>query len=190
MQRGRLAVLFLGVALLAGSMVLGPNACFSPQPLLAQDSARPKSTKEETPADLDSVAEEQKEKIALVVETGYHTSRIFDLCFSPRYHELISASFDGTVRWWDLGTGHLLQVLRPRLGAMSAMALSPDARLVAVAGREDGEHVVQIINPRTGGVRSLKGHREGLDTLAISGNGKGVALGFPRPPLRGSPERP
>jgi WD40 repeat protein len=179
MGRSPLTIVLLRVALLGLGVVFspcGPNAAlWSPPRLLAQDSADPKPAKDETPPDFDSLGEEQKEKIALVLETGYHTSRVFYLCFSPRDHELVSAAYDGTVRWWDLSTGHLIQVLRPRLGLMSAMALSHDARLVAVAGREDGEHVVQIINPRTGSVGSLKGHSESLSSLAFSGDGKWLA---------------
>jgi WD40 repeat protein len=129
-----------------------------------------------TPGEEDSLLEQQKEKVALVLETGTHTGDLVGLRFVQEPHELVSASVDGTVRWWDPAEGELLRVLRPRLGRPSAMTLMPhDGRLLAVAGKEDDVYVVQLINPKTGNVRSLKGHQRFLRGLAFSDDGKWIA---------------
>src|SRR4051794_29924669 len=122
MRGGHLAVLFLGVALFGvGEALLpcGPDVVpFGPPLSRADDAPRANPGAKEPAAavDEDSIPEQQREKIALVVETGNHTAFIFDLIFLPDQRELVSASHDGTVRWWNVDTGELLQVLHPRLG--------------------------------------------------------------------------
>jgi WD40 repeat protein len=177
MRRACLTAVVLVVALFGLDEVLcrySPNADPFGTRLCADDTA-PKDAV--TPTEEESLSEQQKEKIALVLETGAHSGGIPILAFLPDQHELVSASNDGTVRWWDAAGGELLRVLRPRLGRLSAMAVSPrDGRFVAVAGREDGNLVVQVIQPATGKVRwTLKGHTKPLRAVAFSGDGKWLA---------------
>jgi WD40 repeat protein len=181
MRRAHLAVLVLGVALFGlGDLLCRclPNAVPSQPRLLADDSPRSKPGSAEPVATVeeDSLSEQQKEKIARVLETGTHTGGFAGLAVVLDSKELASASIDGTSRFWNPATGELLRVYRPRLGRLSALPVVPrDGRLVAVAGREDGHYVVQVIDPATGKVRSLKGHEQHLRALAFSDDGKWLA---------------
>jgi WD40 repeat protein len=75
----------------------------------------------------------------LRIETGMHTARVNRIAADAAERFLVTASFDKSVRVWDLSSGQLLQVLRPPQGDSSdgqvnAVAISPDATTVAVGG--------------------------------------------------------
>src|SRR4051794_18661467 len=79
------------------------------------------------------------EKPVLVLDAGGHTARIRQVLWTPDGKELITVSEDKTVRTWDAATGEPLRVLRPPVGTgpegiLSAAALSPDGRTLAVGG--------------------------------------------------------
>jgi WD40 repeat protein len=166
MRRTHLTVLLLTLAVLSLGVLLAAEA---------PDNANAPA-KDSLPAEDDSsLPEEQREKIALVPDNGAHTGPLVGLFFAPDRREVISASTDGTIRCWDIDSGDTLQVLRPRLGGLSAAALSHDGRTLAVAGTEDREPVVQLINPETHEVKALKGFANRLDALAFSPDGKWLA---------------
>lgn len=75
----------------------------------------------------------------LDIETGMHTANIFRIDVDAGERFLVSFSRDKTVRFWDLVTGKLLQVLRPpegdgAEGEIYAVAISPDGSSIAVGG--------------------------------------------------------
>jgi WD40 repeat protein len=55
-----------------------------------------------------------------------------ELAFTPDNRTLISASADGSVRFWDVRSWRLRDVLRGDLGGRVSLILSPDARTVAI----------------------------------------------------------
>ncbi len=74
----------------------------------------------------------------LRIEAGMHTARINTISIDGNDRYLASASYDKTVRVWDLTIGRLLQTLRPPIGSgfdgqVFAAAISPDGRDVAAA---------------------------------------------------------
>lgn len=75
----------------------------------------------------------------LRIEAGMHTAMIRRIAVDAQERYLVTASDDKTARVWDLGSGELLRVLRPPIGAGNegkfyAVAISPDGEMVAVAG--------------------------------------------------------
>jgi WD40 repeat protein len=79
----------------------------------------------------------------LVIDAGSHTGAINRIAADSRCSLLATASDDKTVRVWSVGGGDragiaLVRTLRPAFtagsGALFAVALSPDGRLVAAAG--------------------------------------------------------
>lgn len=75
----------------------------------------------------------------LRMETGMHTSQIRSVSTDRKSRLLLTASLDKTARLWSLPDGKLLRVFRPPIadgkhGNLGAAALSPDGKLVVVAG--------------------------------------------------------
>jgi len=82
---------------------------------------------------------------------------------------------DGTVRLWDAATGAELGSFRLPKQRASALALSPDARRVAVAL---SDHTVRIWDVATGAeLHCLSGHEGLIEAVAFSPDGQRVASG-------------
>ena len=88
---------------------------------------------------------------------------------------LASASYDGTIRIWDLTTGDCLRTLsspgnrRP----VKALAFHPDGRQLASSGRD---RVIRLWDVETGEVRrEYRGHLAEVDSLSFSPDGLRLA---------------
>lgn len=120
----------------------------------------------------------------LVLDAGGHTAMVRALLFTPDGRELVTASVDKCVRVWDVATGEPLRAIRPPAGAahegkLYAAALSPSGRTLAVAGYgrpAEGFGTISLIDYATGRLlRSLKGHRDVVDGLTYSPDGRLLA---------------
>ena len=75
----------------------------------------------------------------LAINAGGHTGGVYRLIPNGYGDQLISVSYDKTIRVWDLQTGEPLRVLRPPIdrgghGILASASLHPDGDLLAVAG--------------------------------------------------------
>nr|VFJ63282.1 MAG: WD40 repeat [Candidatus Kentron sp. FW] len=127
----------------------------------------------------------------LVIDSGGHKAKIWDVLFTPDGRQLISVSDDKTIRIWDTGSGELLRTLRGQTGAgqegkLYAGALSPDGRWLAVSGYLSDEvvdsprreEVIRIIDLNNNEItRILGGHTRSISTLAFSPNGQYLLSG-------------
>ena len=66
-----------------------------------------------------------------------HQDAIFNIAMSPESQLAATASFDSTVRLWDMSTGELLNVLKGHVTHVYTVAFSPDGRTLASGGEED-----------------------------------------------------
>ncbi|KAJ6436219.1 Ankyrin repeat-containing domain protein [Purpureocillium lavendulum] len=65
-----------------------------------------------------------------------HDGPFTAIAFSPDGKMLASASFDDTMRLWDMGTGTPRQTLKSHGGPVMVIALSPDGKIVALASHD------------------------------------------------------
>jgi WD40 repeat protein len=127
----------------------------------------------------------------LRVEVGMHNAGIFDMAIDPSNRILVTGSEDKTVRVWDISSrGELLRILRPPVGEgeegqIFAVALSPDARIVACGGRTGspvhGDVGVYLFDRTTGALtRRLGGLPGFVHHLVYTSDGRFlvVAMGL------------
>ena len=123
----------------------------------------------------------------LSIDTGGHQAKIKGVMFTSDNRYLVSASYDKTVRVWDIQTGEIVRVIRGQIGngkqgKLYAAALSPDDKWLAVAGLLPGDSSnrdsIRLIDFRTGEVKTLlKGHANVILGLSFSSGGKKLISG-------------
>jgi WD40 repeat protein len=105
-----------------------------------------------------------------------HTDRISSVIVSANGRLLVTASYDGTARLWDLTAKYPAAapiVLAGHEGRLSAVAMSPDGRWLAT-GSYDGTVRLWDLNaknPATA-VSILRGHEGRITAVTISANGR------------------
>lgn len=79
-----------------------------------------------------------------IVSLKGHSANVLDVAFHPTTGDVVSASADGTVRFWNVDTG-LSRMVLPAPGSVSDLAISADGRYLAVIGA-DGFVTVYILD--------------------------------------------
>jgi WD40 repeat protein/DNA-binding SARP family transcriptional activator len=106
-----------------------------------------------------------------------HTSLTEKISFRADGAQLASASWDQTVRIWDLQNGHA-QLLQPHTGAVATAVIGPvslDRRLIASGGQDRS---VRIWDGETSqALACWSGHQDRVVALAFSANGALLASG-------------
>ncbi len=87
------------------------------------------------------------------------------LGFVPRRWTLVGCAEDGTITTWETATGQARRQMRTQPDATAA-ALSADARLAALGGRDGIIRICRLRDGRT--VRELMGHRGAVRGLAFA----------------------
>lgn len=132
-------------------------------------------------------AAQAREGPILSLDPGGHMSFIRAVLFTPDGKQLVSAADDKVIRVWDVDTEQTVRTLRGQIGAGSrgkiyALALSPDAKLLAAGGRirEEGEgsNPIRLYDFRTGEILALlDGHQGAVLSLDFSPDGRFIVSG-------------
>jgi WD40 repeat protein/DNA-binding MarR family transcriptional regulator len=112
-----------------------------------------------------------------------HTAWICGVAFSPIASDpshpgssgtiLASASYDGTIKLWDLATRQCIRSLEGHHNWVWAVAFSPDGQAIASGS---GDHTVKLWNPYTGEcLQTLHGHTSRVWSVAFSPDGRTLA---------------
>jgi predicted NACHT family NTPase len=101
-----------------------------------------------------------------------HTDWIRSLTFSPDGTTLASASFDKTVKLWDIRTGECIKTLQGH-GRVNSVSISPDGTTLA-SGSDD--KTVKLWDIHTGECfKTFQGHTDAVSSVEISPDGRIVA---------------
>jgi WD40 repeat protein len=117
----------------------------------------------------------QDVKPLLRLDAGGHTAAVRAALFRPNSSELVSVSFDKSVRLWDVTIGAALHSLLPpagvgKLGALYSAAIAPDGQTLAVCGLFP-EHQIYLVDLEGRRItRTLKGHTSTVQCVAWAGN--------------------
>ena len=76
-----------------------------------------------------------------------HTNTITSVAFSPNGAQVLSGSFDNTVKLWDVASGRLLRTFVGHAGVVQSVAFSPNGALVASGS---GDKTVRLWETATG----------------------------------------
>lgn len=102
---------------------------------------------------------------------GAHESAVNRAAVSKDGAVIVSAADDGTIRFWSDKNGSLLSTLKPDLGDVKALALSPDGALIAAGGTE-----LKFLLFTDGALLKVNSdYIYGVRNLAFSPNGKRLA---------------
>ncbi|MHC5775152.1 WD40 domain-containing protein [Nostoc sp.] len=117
---------------------------------------------------------EKKENRAIEVNTlEGHSSAVNSVVYSPNGQQLASASWDKTIKIWDVSTGQLLKSLTGDCTAVSSVAYSPNGQQLASAGYDKTIKIWDVSSGKL--LKSLTGHRGWVNSVAYSPNRQQLA---------------
>lgn len=111
-----------------------------------------------------------------------HSDVVYALAWSADGKRVATASFDKTVKVWDLPATTPTFTVKDHTDAVLAVAFSPDGKTLVSGGRD---HSVKLFDASTGkSLRTLTGHDQDVQALAVSADGKSIISSGREPGLR------
>ncbi len=111
-----------------------------------------------------------------------HGDVVFALAFRPDGGQLASASFDQTVRFWDLGRGRPAGIFRGHSDFVYTLAYTPEGKALFSAGKD---RTIKRINSHTQKEeRTYSSHDDDVLAVAIQPDGKRFVSAGNEPQLR------
>ncbi|HEY5248197.1 MAG TPA: caspase family protein, partial [Dermatophilaceae bacterium] len=111
----------------------------------------------------------------LVRTLSNHNANVRSVAVTPNGKQIVSGSWDGTVRVSDLASGRLIRTLSDPPDLVFAVAVTPDGRQIVSGGFANILKVWDLASGKL--TRTLQGHREALHAVAISPGGKQIIGG-------------
>jgi WD40 repeat protein len=122
----------------------------------------------------------------IVIDSKGHSARISNIHYTKDGTQIVSVSEDKTIKIWDVESGKMLKKFESQIGEgpegmFYASALSPDGKVLAVAGykvNSEKENYILIVDLQKGiQVSTAIGHLDVINSLSFSANGKYLASG-------------
>jgi WD40 repeat protein len=99
-----------------------------------------------------------------------HTGIVAGVAFSPDGRSLVTSSFDGSARLWDVATGKEVRRFLGHQGEAFGAAFSPDGRYVATSGADGTARLWEVATGLE--VRRFAGHTGLVRNVVFSPDGK------------------
>ena len=119
------------------------------------------------------VKKSQNKNLAVSQKTFYpdgHWSKITSMSITPDGHRIISSSWDGTARVWDMATGQCLMTLDNEYHPIISLDIIPDDRLCVIGSIYNG---ISVWDLKTGErIKILNGLKNDIRGLVISPDGR------------------
>jgi WD40 repeat protein len=108
------------------------------------------------------------------ISAGGHARPVASVAFSPDGKTLVSGSYDGNAKLWDVAIGDETAKAHARTGGVLCVAFSPNGRMVAFGGSR-----VEIWDITTGNIVTAGDGQCAATSVAFSPDSKTLAVGAP-----------
>jgi WD40 repeat protein/serine/threonine protein kinase len=99
-----------------------------------------------------------------------HSNWVTAAALTPDGGQIVSASYDRTLRVWDLESGRSLRTFEGHSREVNGVAITPDGRRAVSAS---GDTTLKVWDPENGQIlRTLEGHRGWVSGVAITPDGR------------------
>ena len=135
-----------------------------------------------------------QEKMSAIVEKGSqgnardqdqderYTEFVFSVAWNPDSRYALSASWDKTLRLWDVSSGKCLRTLEGHVSGVNSVSWSPDGRY-SLSGSEDKTLRLWEVS-RGKCLRTFEGHTSGVESVSWSPDGRFALSGSDDKTLR------
>jgi WD40 repeat protein len=115
--------------------------------------------------------EPDRTKAEIIPQFG-HSAEVSSVAYPPNGKVALSASFDGTLKLWDLATGRGSRALEGHSDLVTSVVFSSDGRS-ALSGSDD--KTIKLWDVGTGReIRTFRGHSAKVNAVALSPDYKTV----------------
>ncbi|MEG4796631.1 AAA-like domain-containing protein, partial [Microcoleus sp. LAD1_D1] len=102
-----------------------------------------------------------------------HRSFVYSVAFSPDRKTLASASWDNTIKLWNLQSQKPIATLTGHSDSVRSVAFSPDGKTLATASDDKTIKLWDLQSQKE--LATLKGHSDSVNSVAFSPDGKTLA---------------
>ena len=99
-----------------------------------------------------------------------HSSLVVGVAITPDGRHAVSASYDNTLRVWDLESGQSVRTLEGHSDSVHGVAITPDGRRAVSASSDKTLRVWDLESGQS--VRTLEGHSRSVHGVAITPDGR------------------